>query len=135
MADSALKAEVMTDHIISIANDFTRYPGVRYRKDGSFSGQEFRENVLTPALEDARSDNSVVVVILDGVAGYGSSFLEEAFGGLIRDNFTGDFLSSHLRIEANTPRFQHHRLRAQSYIVDAAKRSGQVHTATGTRAY
>ncbi|EDW2054882.1 STAS-like domain-containing protein [Salmonella enterica subsp. enterica] len=64
--------------IISI-KDFSRYPGPRYIRLGDFSGELFRSSVLMPALA-----NDDVTVNFDGVYGYGSSFLEEAFGGLVR---------------------------------------------------
>jgi len=60
--------------------DFCKYPGGRYAKDGKYSGEDFRENYLKPAFEKAE----LVVVDLSGVPGFGSSFLEEAFGGLVR---------------------------------------------------
>lgn len=63
---------------IEIKN-FSKYPGPRYIRLGDFSGEEFRDNVLIPALQ-----NDYISVDFDGVYGYGSSFLEEAFGGLVR---------------------------------------------------
>ncbi|MGF1698211.1 STAS-like domain-containing protein [Vibrio lamellibrachiae] len=60
--------------------DFTKYPGPRYIALGSNSGEEFREEHLIGALKS----NSEVSVNLDGVLGYGSSFLEEIFGGIVR---------------------------------------------------
>lgn len=65
--------------IINI-KDFSKYPGPRYIDLGEFSGEDFRNRVLIPALEN----NDSVTVNFDGVYGYGSSFLEEAFGGLVR---------------------------------------------------
>ena len=65
---------------LSIARDFSKFPAGRYTEDGPESGQVFRETVLVPALENGGQ----VCVDLDGTEGYGSSFLEEAFGGLIR---------------------------------------------------
>ncbi len=64
--------------------DYAAAPGGRYRKDGPFSGEEFRDDVLVPRLLDAVGKNEQVVVELDGVSGYGASFLEEVFGGLVR---------------------------------------------------
>jgi hypothetical protein len=107
---------------LSIADKFSRYPGPRYRKDGPFSGEQFRDEQLVPAIRRAIENDDVLVVILDDVAGYGSSFLEEAFGGLLREGFTVEQLAEHLDIRAKTERFQHHRLRAQTYIAEAAKR-------------
>ena len=70
-------------HTINIAKDFSNTPGARYKKFGPFSGEEFRENFLENLFKD-KSDNSEIKIILDGVSGYATSFLEEAFGGLAR---------------------------------------------------
>ncbi|MGA8027598.1 MAG: DUF4325 domain-containing protein [Bryobacteraceae bacterium] len=70
---------------LDIAADFTRTPGGRYREEGPFSGEEFRETVLTPRFEQAIKQGRNLIVILDGGYGYASSFLEEAFGGLARN--------------------------------------------------
>lgn len=81
---------------IHIAKDFSRAPAGRYRDDGPRSGQAFREEYLAPAL---RKEDEVVVY-LDEVEGYGSSFLEEAFGGLVRvEGFTGEKLHRLLTLE------------------------------------
>ncbi len=83
--------------IISIAKDFSTIPGARFPEEGDFSGQDFRNNVLCPALKVAISKKEVLTVILDGTAGLGTSFLEESFGGLIRnDKFTLATLKKHL---------------------------------------
>ncbi len=81
---------------IHIANDFSRVPAGRYRNDGPRSGEAFRQKHLVPALKKADK----VAVYLDGVEGYGSSFLEEAFGGLVRvEGFTGEKLRRSLIFE------------------------------------
>lgn len=108
--------------VLSIAEQFSRYPGPRYRNDGPYSGEQFREELLLPAVRSAIQSNGLLTVVLDQVAGYGSSFLEEAFGGLIREGLSIEDLSKHLEIVARTERFQHHRLRAQMYIQDASAR-------------
>ena len=78
---------------IIVAKHFSRFPAGRFEEDGDFSGQRFREQLLVPAL----SKNKVVTVELDGTAGYGSSFLEEAFGGLARlKHFTAKALHERL---------------------------------------
>jgi hypothetical protein len=69
------------EYILSVADDFTKYPGFRYKQLGKGSGEEFFTNHLTPAF----TDYVKVVIKLDGTSGYGSSFLEEAFGSLVRD--------------------------------------------------
>lgn len=65
---------------VSVANDFTRHPGPRYANQGKFSGQEFRAKLVEWLKLCER-----LIVDLDGTSGYGSSFLDEAFGGLIRN--------------------------------------------------
>lgn len=62
--------------------DFAIFPGPRTKDLGKNSGEEFRDNILIPAL----LENETISVNFDGVFGYGSSFLEEAFGGLVRKN-------------------------------------------------
>jgi hypothetical protein len=81
--------------VINIAKDFARYPFGRYRTDGPYSGQRFREDFLAPAL---RRDTAEITVVLDGAIGMGSSFLEEAFGGLIRDGFDRSEVQRRIRI-------------------------------------
>lgn len=73
----------MPARVINVARDFSRYPAGRYTADGPFSGAAFRDNFLLPPLQAGQE----VTVELDGVRGYGSSFLEEAFGGLVRNGF------------------------------------------------
>lgn len=68
---------------INIARDFSRTPGARYREDGPFSGQEFRETFLEPLFPSGQPDQKITIE-LDGTEGYGTSFLEESFGGLAR---------------------------------------------------
>ena len=68
---------------IKIADEYTATPGARYKADGPYSGEEFRERFLEPRFSRP-SDNEKITIDLDGTAGYGTSFLEEAFGGLAR---------------------------------------------------
>jgi hypothetical protein len=70
---------------LKIARDYSPNPGPRYIKEGENSGELFRQTKLLPAFKQAVSDNKKLIVDLDGTAGYGTSFLEESFGGLIRE--------------------------------------------------
>jgi hypothetical protein len=74
---------------LKIATDFSKAPGPRYIGEGKHSGQEFREQILYPRVLAALSDKTQLTIDLDGTFGFGTSFLEEAFGGLIRDNKLG----------------------------------------------
>ena len=76
----------MGDIVINVVKDFSRSPGARYPSEGNFSGQEFREQLLSPKLKEAIDADVKLRVILDGSAGYATSFIEEAFGGLVREN-------------------------------------------------
>ena len=82
---------------INIAKEFSRYPAGRYESDGDYNGEKFRTNFLVEPLKQ----KAHIKIIFDGARGYGSSFLEEAFGGLVRLKFskdeileTFDFISS-----------------------------------------
>ncbi len=69
---------------LKIAKEFTTAPGPRHRSEGRFSGELFREAHLLPAVRKAIEANDVLTIYLDGTSGFGTSFLEESFGGLIR---------------------------------------------------
>ena len=66
--------------------DFSKTPGSRYRDEGTkaHSGQEFREDILEPNFKIALANNQKLFVDLDGTIGYGTSWIEEVFGGLAR---------------------------------------------------
>jgi hypothetical protein len=105
------------DRTIAIASDFSPSPGGRYRKHGPWSGEEFRDDYLLPALQESRH----VTVYLDGTAGYAGSFLEEAFGGLIRERgFTLPELRQRLAIVTRNPKYAVFRLMAEDALEDAA---------------
>lgn len=72
--------------------EFSEFPGPRNSKIGSNSGEEFRDSVLIKQIDLNGIEN--IIVNLDGTAGYGSSFLEEAFGGLIRKGYPYELVRS-----------------------------------------
>lgn len=81
--------------IINIANDYSAEPFGRYPTDGDANGTRFREELLKPSL----LAHDRVTVIFDGAEGYGSSFLEESFGGLVRrEGFRSSDLHERLRL-------------------------------------
>lgn len=65
--------------------DFSTSPGPRYVKQGEASGELFYHQVLNPNFLQGYREGKHVVVNLDGVDGYMSSFLDEAFGNLVFD--------------------------------------------------
>lgn len=76
----------MSEVTIDVGADFSRYPVGRYREDGDANGQTFRDDVLRPLLVG----DTHVRIQFDGALGYGSSFLEEVFGGLVRNGFSAE---------------------------------------------
>ena len=84
---------------LSIARDFTRHPAGRYRSDGPYSGEQFRDDFLVPAMQTGEP----VEIDLDGVRGFGSSFLEEAFGGLARKGYSPESILSVFTLRSSDP--------------------------------
>ena len=70
---------------IKVATDYTKTPGGRHKKEGDFSGEDFRESILLPKYREALEKGCELIIDLDGGYGYAPSFLEEAFGGLARE--------------------------------------------------
>jgi hypothetical protein len=105
--------------VINVARDFSRYPAGRYLEDGPHSGQAFRENHLRPVLN---SDAEKIVVELDGARGYGSSFLEEAFGGLVRSGFEASDLLKRLDLKSSDASLVEE---IKNYIQESAQFGGQ----------
>jgi hypothetical protein len=81
---------------ISIAKDFSRYPAGREKDDGDWNGERFRNDFLVPSIEKKEK----ITVLLDGTRGYGSSFLEEAFGGLVRLGFDKQLVQKLIELES-----------------------------------
>jgi hypothetical protein len=82
---------------INIKNDFAQVPGFRTYSDGDKSGQEFFDKILKNKFQQAKDANVKLQVILDGVDGYTSSFLNESFR-LLGEEFGSDFVWDNLII-------------------------------------
>jgi len=81
---------------IKFAKVFSRRTGPRKIEEGNNSGELHRASLL-PYVKDAIENNKKIIIDLDGVLGYGTSFLEEMFGGLIReDHISFDELNKRL---------------------------------------
>ena len=101
---------------IDIAKDFSDTPLGRYPTDGPYSGERFREEFLYPALKESNP----VSVVIDGTEGYGSSFLDEAFGGLVRKGYyRPDQLKKLLKIECKDSDYAIYRDLIWKYITEA----------------
>ncbi len=102
----------MTNTLISIAKQFSRTPAGRFKSDGPKSGEAFRDTILIPSLQK----NAKITVDLNGALGFGSSFLEEAFGGLVRKGFSAEELNNRLVIKSGLSTYSN---RIWKYISDA----------------
>lgn len=90
--------------ILKIASDFSETPGPRHADEGEFSGEVFRQTLLSPKYVECRDNSVTLIVDLDGTEGYATSFLEEAFGGLARE-FPNDKLLAILKIKTDDEPF------------------------------
>jgi len=101
----------MNTHTIYVIKDFHKRPYGRDEGDApgyEGTGLKFRKNLLVPALNTYPK----VHVVLDGYNRYGPSFLDEAFGGLVRDeDFSGEFIQKHLT-------YSHSELKSIEQIID-----------------
>lgn len=105
----------MTTKVISVANDFSPAPAGRDMTDGPYPGAKFRDELLLPAL----NSYDEVIVDLDGTAGMGSSFLEEAFGGLVRLGYAEPILRRRLHIRSSRQSYEE---RIWNYVSRASLR-------------
>ena len=79
---------IMSDDTIkiNISEDFTIYPGARYKTDGKYSGEEFYEDILKPKFTKVwEDDDKTMLIDFDGTYGYASSFISEVFIRLGKD--------------------------------------------------
>ena len=110
--------------MLSIASSFSKFPAGRSKEDGPFNGARFRDEILIPALKNAAASGDKLVVELDGVVGYSSSFLEEVFGGVARSrSLPPDVLRNALVIRAKDVAYQPAKLDAESYLAEAIQAS------------
>ncbi|MBO4465082.1 MAG: STAS-like domain-containing protein [Bacteroidales bacterium] len=73
----------MDNLFFKVATQFSRTPSARNMNEGKAPGEDLRA-LLLPLVKQAISSGQKLIVDLDGTAGYGTSFLEEVFGGLVR---------------------------------------------------
>lgn len=103
---------------IDLAADFSAHPFGRYPIHGPVNGQRFRQDVLLPAL----GRGEMVVVDIDGTTGLSSSFLDEAFAGLVRMGaVTRESFFDRIKIKS---------ARDPSYIEDIAEYVGEAELVT-----
>jgi hypothetical protein len=102
---------------INLAAEYNEFPFGRYPEHGPYNGQRFRDEQLAPALRAGES----LEIDLSGARGLAPSFLEEAFGGLIRLGFDLDDLLQRIRVFSRVDPSLEAEVRA--YMTDAARRA------------
>jgi STAS-like domain of unknown function (DUF4325) len=107
----------VTEPLTIRVRDWTTLPGARYRMEGPGSAQEFRDDILRPALKTAVSTGRKLRVDLDGCAGFAASFLNEVFGALTR--FEAMHVDIHYAEDPDTEHFA----RSQLYPYDESEPS------------
>lgn len=91
----------MDDIFFKVVTEFSRTPSARVAEEGKHPGEELRRSIC-PLIRRALENKVSLIIDLDGAAGYGTSFLEEVFGGLIRDEgFSRIQLQNVLKIISN----------------------------------
>ena len=82
---------------IKLSEDFSSTPGGRLIEEGDDSGEKFRDELLIYKYEEAEKSGTILEIDFDDCYGVGTSFLEEAFGGLVRKYHKRGVLK-HIRI-------------------------------------
>ena len=85
---------------LNITKEFSSTPGGRYKTQGSFSGEEFRDGLLKTKYNSLKNGEKLTINF-DGGYGYGTGFLEESFGGLVRDGYDGKELLENINFISN----------------------------------
>ena len=86
--------------IIDIARDYTPFLGGRYVTDGPGNAEDFRKKFLVPLLQN----DECAIIDLEGLYGFPASFLDEAFGGLVRDEgYSAEKVLTLLKFKGDTP--------------------------------
>lgn len=79
----------MKEKLVLKVSDYTTDPGPRYKRQDKpgehTSGEEYYVTVLNSAFSACLKDDKNLVLCLDEVSGYPSSFLDEAIGELVYD--------------------------------------------------
>lgn len=107
--------------LFTIGSDFCKNPSGRYYTDGDGSGEEFREDFLVPILKYLEPRKEVLTINIDkNVSSYGSSFLVEAFGNIVKYGyFSSPYLKDNIHVIYEIPIFKIYSSKIEKYIFDA----------------
>ncbi|WP_295452611.1 STAS-like domain-containing protein [uncultured Pseudophaeobacter sp.] len=110
----------MDDYIMIKLSDFSKFPSGRDDNDGDFNGEKYRDSILAPQIKAAKASGKKIEISIEGVLNFGSSFLEEAFGGLVRKGIASkDDLKNLLRITPNNDKYARYRSVILKHIEEA----------------
>ena len=84
-----------------IAQSFSETPGGRYKKEGPYSAEEFRDNFLVPLYLKCLALSEKLMLDFDGGYGYAPGFLEETFGGMIRLGYSATDMATVIEFVSN----------------------------------
>jgi len=84
--------------VVDVAAQFDRYPFGRYPSHGPNNGERFREEFLVPDLRQGVK----LTIDLSHADGLAPSFLEEAFGGLVRAGFSPRDIAALVEVRSDT---------------------------------
>ena len=122
-----MKNNELNDLFLNVGAEFSNLPSGRFYSDktGS-SGEQFREELLKVKLSKLKTGQKLTVVLDDQVEGYGSSFLVEAFAGMVKYGYMRkEELLSKLIFSFKDDDFDFFKKRIIQYINEAAYNSKQ----------
>lgn len=86
---------------LKIAEEFSDTTGARDYEDGDYSGKEFYDNFLLPRFEQAAKNSYALLIDIDGVWGWPSSFVSGSFGLLSQEKGVQKVLT-HLKFKCDS---------------------------------
>lgn len=112
---------------INIGKTFSSTPSGRFYTDMTdSSGEQFREELLWPALQQLETNQKVKIILDDDVEGYGSSFLVEGFAGIVKYGYMDkEVLLEKLELFQVDPDFLLFKKKIIQYINEAVFNSKQ----------
>ena len=109
LIEEVRRETALSKGVIVVPRDFSFFPAGRTAEDGPYSGEYLRSLIF-----DGLNQHEEVVVDLRGTLGYGSSFLEECFGGLVtKKNLNAESLQRRLSFVTDDPSLE---MEIRSYI-------------------
>lgn len=112
---------------INIGKEFSSTPSGRFYTDMTdSSGEQFREELLWPKLQQLEINQKIKIILDDDVEGYGSSFLVEGFAGIVKYGYMNkEALLDKLELFQVDPDFLLFKKKIIQYINEAVFNSKQ----------